>query len=336
MTLTELLNLDMTTLARMARSGFDWWVRELEGLLPKGLVRGRSLTAWHSYEHGAVLAASRAGVDTLVIPHGLCLVRTLTLPRLPPDDLAALIALDADRIMPVPADSIVIGIRTVGPAGEATGGADMVRVQVGALPISRAREIAVAARAAGVSPARIGPLDAAGEQLDFDFAPAMRKAGLLPLRPAAARFWWMVVAALVLLNIGTAVLRDQQQVERLQTLVDAQAPALTAVRRVEDRVIGNARVVQALNARRAAHQPLRLMAMVGGVLPDKAWIQRFEWDGKTLRLSGYGAPGVNVVSALKASGLFASVRASRAEAAAESAGGRPFELVLVPRKEAGT
>jgi hypothetical protein len=33
MTLSELLNSDMTTLARMARGGFDWWLRELEDLL---------------------------------------------------------------------------------------------------------------------------------------------------------------------------------------------------------------------------------------------------------------------------------------------------------------
>ncbi|GEN99029.1 hypothetical protein NSE01_08620 [Novosphingobium sediminis] len=335
MNLSELLNADMTTLARMARSGFDWWVRELEGLLPAGLVRGRNLTAWHRYEHGAVTPASRAGVDTLVIPHELCLVRTLSLPRLPLPDLAALIALDADRIMPVPADSIVIGIRTLGPADEAGAAVDMVRVQVGALPIVRAREIAEAAFAAGVSPARIGPLDAGGEQLDFDLAPAMRAAGLLPPRPAAARFWWTVVAVLLLVNIGTAVLRDQQQVSRLQALVDAQAPALNAVRRIEDRVIGNAHLVKALNAKRTEHPPLRLMAAVGSVLPDRAWIQRFEWDGKTLHLSGYAAPGVNVVSALKASGLFASVRANRAEALAETETGRPFDLVLIPRGRDG-
>lgn len=338
MNLSELLNADMTTLARMARSGFDWWVGELESMAPAGLLRGRTLTAWHRFEQGSVVPASRAGVDTLVIPHELCLVRTLNLPRLPQADLAALIALDADRIMPVPADSIVIGSRILGPveeSGGAAAAADMVRVQVGALPIARARAVAEAAREAGVAPAHVGPLDAAGERLDFDLAPAMRSAGLLPARPAVARFWWAAVAVLVLVNIGTAVLRDQQQVDRLQALVDAQAPALTAVRRIEDRVIGNARTVKALNERREAHQPLRLMATVGGALPDKAWIQRFEWDGKSLRLTGYAAPGINVVSVLKASGLFASVRASRSEAVAETETGRPFDLVLTPRRENG-
>lgn len=333
MNLSELLNSDMTTLARLARGGFDWWLHELAELLPAGVVRSSGLTAWHRYEQGAVIAASRKGVDTLVIPPELCLVRTLTLPRLPQADLAALIALDADRIMPVPAESVVIGIRTLGPAD--TSAADMVRVQVGALPIIRARAIAEAAQAAGVVPAHIGPPDAGSERLDFDLAPAMREAGLLPPRPAVARLWWAVVAVLLLANIGTAVLRDQQQVDRLQALVDTQAPALMAVRRIEDRVIGNGRIVQALNAKRTAGQPLRLMAKVGTVLPDKAWIQRFEWDGKAVHLAGYAAPGVNVVATLKASGLFASVRANRAEAEAQSETGRPFDIVLTPRGRDG-
>lgn len=329
MTPSELLSSDMTTLARLARSGFDWWVSELEGLLPAGLIKARSLVAWHRYEHGSVIAASRPGVDTVVIPRELCLVRTLTLPRMSEADIKALLALDADRIMPVQADSIVVGTRTLGP-GPAP---NTLIVHVGALPIVQARAIAHAIAEAGLTPAQVGPLDVDGERLDFDLAPALRQIGLLPHRTAVARFWWAAVAMLVLVNLGTAVLRDQQQVDRLQALVEGQAPALTAVRRIEDRLIGNARQVNTLNQRREAHQPLRLMAKVGGALPEQAWIQRFEWDGKQLRLSGYAAPGVNVVSALKTSGVFTGVRASRSEAVAETDTGRPFDLVLTASED---
>ena len=73
----------------------------------------------------------------------------------------------------------------------------------------------------------------------------------------------------------------------------------------------------------------------GGALPEKAWVQRFEWDGRTLRMTGYAAPGINVVSVLKATGLFGSVRASRSEAVAETESGRPFDVVLTPRAEGG-
>jgi len=322
--LSQLLNSDMTTLARLARGGFEWWLGELESLLPAGLIKRRSLTAWHRYEQGEVTPASARGTDTVVIPRALCLTRTLNLPRMSDADLRALIALDADRIMPVAAESIVLGIRTIGPGAAP----DTLAVQVGALPLAEARRIAEALAAAGIAPAHVGPLDADEQALDFDLAPAMRQIGLLPPRPATARFWWAAVAVLVLAMIGTAVLRDRQQVERLQALVDAQAPALTAVRRIEDRLRGNAGQVTALNQRRDAQQPLRLMAKLGGVLPPQAWVQRFEWDGKQLRLTGYAAPGVNVVSTLKASGLFTGVRASRTETASEAETGRPFDLVL--------
>ena len=339
MTLADLLNSDMTTLARYARRGFDWWVRELaellpQGLLPAGMIKRRQLAAWHRYESGEVIPASTRGADTVVIPRALCLARTLTLPRLPEADLRALITLDADRIMPVPADSIVLGIRIAGPASApdtlpgTVAVPNTVSVQVGALPLAEAHRIIDALAAAGIAPAHIGPLDAEGQQLDVDFAPALRGAGLLALRPAVARFWWIMVAVLVLATIGTAILRDHQQVERLQALVDAQAPALNVARRIEDRLQGNARQVTALDQRRAGQQPLRLMAKLGGALPPQAWVQRFEWDGRELRLSGYAAPGVNVVTALKASGAFAGVRANRAETVSETETGRPFDLVV--------
>lgn len=334
MTLAELLNSDMTTIARAARGGFDWWVRELQELLPPRLIRIRNLAAWHRFENGAIIPASHSGTDTLVIPRGLCLTRTLTLPRMSDADLRALITLDADRIMPVPADSIVLGVRTLGRNGGGTGAApDTLAVLVGALPLAAALTIAATLAEAGLSPAHVGPLDETGERLDFDLAPALRAAGLLPPRPAVARFWWAAVAVLVLATLGTAILRDQQQVDRLQALVDAQAPSLGVVRRIEDRLLGNARQVNLLSQRREAQQPLRLLAKVGGALPPQAWVQRFEWDGRQLRLSGYGAPGVNVVSTLKASGLFSGVRASRTETVAETETGRPFDLVLVARKE---
>lgn len=322
MNLSDLLNSDMTTLSRYARQGFDWWVGELSSLLPAGLLGGRELAAWHRYERGEVLVASQRGADTLVIPRDLCLVRSLTLPRMSEADARAMIALDLDRIMPVAPDSIVTGSRIAGPGAQP----DTVEVRVGALPLARAREIAAAALAAGAVPAHLGPLDETGRRLEFDLAPALRSVGLLPPRPRVARAWWIAVAILALVNIGLAVLRDQQQVDRLQALVDQQSGALTAVRRIEDRLRGNAAVIEALNRRREEHQPLRVLAAVEAALPDKAWVQRLEWNAGRLRLTGYAAQGVNVVAALKTSGRFANVRAARAEVLSENQNGKPFDL----------
>lgn len=328
MNLSELLNSDMTTLSRQARQGFDWWLREISALvpanlLPAGLGGARRLTAYHRLESGdRLIVATTAGTDTLVVPREHCLVRHLTLPAMNDADLRALVEMDADRILPLAADAVVIGIRNAGPAAQE----GMVDVIVGAAPLAWARQLATTLVEAGVEPYRIGPLDDAADRLEFDLAPAMRKAGLLPARPPVAKFWWSAVAVLALVNVGVAVLRDQQQVNRMQELVDSQSPALGAVRRIEDRLRDNARQVEAVRARRDRQQPLRTLARLGAAMPEQSWIQHLEWDGAKIRVSGYAAQGVNAVAAVKASGAFSSVRASRAEALAETVAGKPFDF----------
>ncbi len=327
MTLTELLNSDMTTLSREARRGLEWWLRELRAMLPGQLGGAREqLGAVHRLGPGdRIIAASSAShtADTLVIPGDICLERSLALPAMREADLRALVELDADRILPVAPSSLVIGVQPGGPSAAQAG---MIDVVVGALPLERAQRIAAQLAEVGLAPRRIGPLDETGERLAFDLAPAMRAAGLLPPRQRVAPFWWGAVAALVLLNIGVAVLQDQRQVNRAQELVDAQAPALNVVRRIEDRLRDNAAKVSNLAARRERQQPQRVLARLSAVMPKASWIQHFEWDGTQIRVSGYAAKGVNVIASIKASGAFARVRASRSEALAETAAGAPFDF----------
>jgi Tfp pilus assembly protein PilN len=121
-------------------------------------------------------------------------------------------------------------------------------------------------------------------------------------------------------------LSDQQQVSHLQELVDAQSTALGAVRRIEDRLRGNSASVDRLRARRAKQQPLRLLATLGNVLPQNCWVQRIEWDGVRVRIAGYCAQDAKPVAVVKASGAFTAVRASRAEALAQTASGKPFDF----------
>ena len=325
MNLTELLNADMTTLSRWSRQGFDWWIGELRSLLPARLTghAGR-LRAFHRLDkNGLVQVSSDANADTLVLPADLCFVRHLQLPPMSEADLLSLVMLDADRIMPVSADEIVVGVRRIGPSA-APG---LVDVVAGCLPLSRARSIAAAIETQALAPAHIGPLAPDDDHaLTFDLAPAMRKAGLLPQRPAVARVWWTAAAVLLLINLGIAALRGQQQVNQLQDLVTSQSTALGAVRRIEDRLRVNAASIDRLRARREKQQPRRTLAVLERVLPQTCWMQRMEWDGAKVRVAGYCNEGTNAVAAVKASGTFAFVRASRAESLAQTYSGKPFDF----------
>lgn len=325
MNLTDILNADMTTLSRWWQQGFDWWIGEIRGLVPARLLGSSGkLRAFHRLGPDAqIIAATDRSADTLIIPSDMCFVRHLRLPPMREADLLSLVTLDADRIMPISGNEIVLGARRLG-ATAADGLADVV---VGGLPLARARALGAALEAAGLAPAHIGPLaQDDGNALAFDLAAGMRQAGLLPVRPRVARFWWIAAAVLLLVNFGIAALRDQQQVNHLQELVDAQSTALGAVRRIEARLQENAASIDRLRARRTRQQPQRLLITLARVLPQGCWVQRIEWDGARVRVAGYCAPGVNPVTAVKASGAFSSVRASRAEALAQTFSGTPFDF----------
>lgn len=322
MNLSDLLQSDMTTLAGYARAGWRWWIDELTAMLPRQWVRSESLTAWHRVERDRVVVASDPSADVVIVPAEMCLVRHIVLPRMALRDLVALVDLDLDRIMPLERDTIVTGVAIAGPGPQP----DTIAVRVGAMTRKDASEIATALLAAGITVGRLGPLANDEQTLSFDLAPAMRAAGLLPPRSQARRFWWSLVAILVLANVGIAILRDRQQVDHLQALVDAQDPALMVVRRIEDRLHGNAQMVEALDARRRKHQPLRVLAALYASVPDAAWVQRMEWDGEKLRVSGFAGQGTNVVAAFKQSGAFVAVRANRAETIAVTQAGKPFDL----------
>ncbi|KUR70324.1 hypothetical protein AQZ52_15870 [Novosphingobium fuchskuhlense] len=325
MNLSELLNADMTTLARWSRQGLDWWIGELRTLIPARFAGNADrLRAFHRLEkNGAVHASGNPRADTLVLPGELCFIRHLQLPAMSEADLLSLVTLDADRILPLSAAEIVLGVRKLGPSS--TEG--LVDVVVGCLPLGRARSVAEALAEQALVPAHVGPLAEDDDQtLAFDLAPGMRKAGLLPQRPAVARAWWIAAAVLLLVNLGIATLREQQQVNHLQEMVDAQSTALGAVRRIEGRLRTNAKSIEQLRARRDHQQPERALAALTRVLPQKCWVQRIEWDGARMRVAGYCAKDVNPVAAVKASGAFAFVRASRAEALAQTFSGTPFDF----------
>lgn len=332
-----LLDADMTTLVRMTKDGARWWVDELNAMLPAWAQRERraisGLVAHYGADGNLRIEGDSVpleGADqgkaprpaTILIPETLCLIRQVALPAMRRSDMRKLVMLDLDRLMPFAIDSAYADVAPT-EAVSADGKAD---VAIAALPKAQIKAVYAAAIEAGLAPSAIGIAGAGDASLRFDFLPGLAEDGLAAQPGSGAHFWWWLLAALFALNVGALIFRDMQSVSQLATLVESQQPTANAARRLAQRIAGEEGIRGELLARREKDNALAALAFVTRVVPSGVWIQRYSWNGETLRLSGYKQGNVDVVAALRKSGGFASVRASTSDVAAESATGQPFDV----------
>ena len=331
MALADLLNADMATVGAQLRAALAWWVDELSAMVPRRL-RGEGARAkviaevtgphpGYARDGQQLAGPPRDGRVTLVLPRAQALVREVLLPRLPRADTRRLIALDLDRLTPFDASAAVFDYQ---PApGDAPPGRQRVLLAVA----TRAAATAALGRAAdlGLVPVALGIADRAGRP-SFDFLPALRE-GLVK-RPAWSnpRYWWTAAALLLLANVGFAIWRDADDIARLNDIVDAQSDAVQLAQRAKARVRAEDTRRAALVARRAAQDPLPPLAAATAALPPPAWVQRLQWDGRLLRLTGLTTDAVDPVSALRRSGAFASVRAGSSDLPAAEVRFQQFDL----------
>ena len=314
------LDTDMTTLARTLRRGIAWWLDELRDMLPRrlrelGNAPPAIVARWTGSgfilsRDGTALAATpdprRPRAVAVELPGAMVLTRDVTLPPLGRRDLARLIELDAERLMPFPPGTAVVSF-VAGGGGQ---------VAVAAMPRSDALTVLAAARQAGLAPRSLG---LAG---GFDFLPRLAAPG----GQRGQRFWWSAVGVMALLLVTTVIGLDVQRTRQLEALVTAHGDAAASARAVRLRVIGEDARRRAWLARRATHDPLALLAAATRALPEGAWVQRLDFDGTRLRLAGYKAGNIDLVAALRKVALFARVRPSNSDIAPPQAQGQPFDV----------
>lgn len=334
MTGTSILDTDMTTLARQLRSGWDWWLQELAAMVPAGwrgrLARRPALIAHFDGEaftltrRGRPVALRGEGMSAVAavvaLPADHCLVREVWLPAMNAGDRRRLIALDIDRLMPFPAgtalvDSEVVARDTV---------VHRQLIAVAALPRTAAVAAVAAAADANIEPSALS-IERPGGTTRFDFLPALL-AGTSTTGARARRFWWRVVAGLLVLNLGILIASDINRTRQLAVLVDEHGSTAQLARKLRQRVAGEEARRDALLASRMANDPLALLADVTRLLPDGVWVQRFAWDGRQLRLAGFQQGGIDVVAALRRSARFAAARPTGAEVPAQTRMGQPFDI----------
>lgn len=330
MATNSILDADMATVTGWLRSGFAWWTEELRSIMPFAFApREKAMNNYvHYREDGSLTVHGSGNVEGVLVDPALCLVRRITLPALGDADLARVVALDADRIMPIPADLLIIAARA-DPK-------DRTAVTVAGLRRDAVATMLDAVKANGLAmPHRIGLFDpAVPGRVAMDFSQACAEAGLIAPIRSVALGWWAIVAFLFALNIGLLIWRDAESVRSMEALVAAQAPAVNAARTITKRISNTQHTAQALATRRSRQNALAVMAAVTQALPERAWVQRYAWDGRVIRLSGYKREGTDVIGALRKSPYFKDVRAANADALAEVPTGQPFDLTATVRQGA--
>lgn len=334
MTLSKLLNSDVTTVGQWLRGGLAWWVSELAGMLP---ARARvwfetrpSLTAEPLDEGGyrftrngrtvmeTLGAARRPRQVTLRLPRDGVLLREAPAPAMPERDLRRMLQLDIDRLTPFRSDQVFVDV--------ALGAAGSRRAIVAAVPRERAVRALAQASAAGLDARALGVAGTSEAELALDFLPAMREAKVVPRPNLNRAVIWGAVALLALANLGVAVGRDMLQVRALRQKVEAQQAEVDQARALRRKALTEGARRADILRRRASGEPLRMLDAITGAMPDGAWVDRLAWDGKSVRMSGYRQEQIDVAAALRSAPLISNVRNSGAEILARQAAGQPFDL----------
>jgi general secretion pathway protein L len=340
------LDIDMAGLGAALRSGWDWWTDELARMVPEG---------WHARTpklSGPVAEADASGqiwfdgaalepvaddarrrLLPLLLPADAVMTARPLLPRLASRDLTRIVALDLDRLLPFPPGTAIAAARALPESGEP--GQAKVPTLVAGMPLARAAALVESARAAGIEPLSLIWQNAQDPAQTLDLLPALVASGRITPRRDTRPFWWGLVAALFIANVGVMIGRDVAATNAFAAEVAEQQATSTAARTIAARIGRETTARRTLIVERAAHDPLAVLALASGALPENAWVQRYSWTPESLRLTGYKTPGSDIQSALRRTGRFASLQTSVSDPTAESGGGQPFDITaaLAPAGE---
>lgn len=326
-TTPAILDADMATVGRWLRSGLAWWIEELAALVPgrlKHALAGKPAIdarfdgqGFRLSRRGVAITRADAGV-ALVLPAEAALVRQVELPMLGAGDTRRLLALEAERLLP-----FAPGTALIDHAIGAPGGDGRQWVAVAGLPLAAAQSAMAAATAQGLDVRQLRIADGAGARFDFlpDWPRTEAAAGNSP-----RRFWWGAVAIGLLINLAALVGRDIVSLQQTEALVASHGETAATARQLRARVVTEDAERRALLRRRAAQDPLSVLAAATRALPDSVWVQRLAWDGRTLRLAGYKQGNLDIVAALRAEPMFAAVRGTSTDVPAQSGARQPFEI----------
>jgi hypothetical protein len=334
MNFSALLNSDVSTLRVTAARAIHWWVAQLHELLPRhpdSRRKTRNIVLWDEgvlrpagKGRGGRLVPRKGSRVWLTVPATLAFRRSLNLPQMSAADLRRLIDLEAERLSPLPASESLVGVEV----HRSLSSGEQSPVDVAVLPVAIAGRAFEDARQASLAIAGFGLFDSASSKTQFDFSPALRARGLLAGANSAAAIWWCILAFLFILNVGILVVRDQQSVDRLQTIIEQQKAASSTARTLQSRAADFDSVARGLASQRRSHDVLAMLTIVSQDLPQGAWVQRFNYGARTARLVGYKGKDVDVAAAFRKDQRIASIRSNTSQFVSDTPAGQPFDITI--------
>lgn len=348
MTPKDILNADMATLGGWIKSGWYWWLAELQAMVPdkwRGLLTRQSrVIARHSpngtyefFKNGRLLDALPVRQHQpviLALNPSQILIRTLSLPKLSAKDLRALVALDMDRLTPFSADEVLFDIKLVENKYDARKQTLLLAI----VPKATATAALEHARASGLSPQSLKVSDKnPGDVLPFDFLRHSNgkngsKNGITP-----RQFWWATATILCVSNIGFAILRDINETSTLQAQVELQSQAARTAQMLQRRVMNEHQRRLAILQQQSDNNILQLLDSLSQRLPTDAWVQRLSLKDGRIRLIGFAKNNIDVMAILRRSPALSNVQSTSADVPTElSEGQQPFDISATLRKTGDT
>jgi general secretion pathway protein L len=306
----DLLNMDMEQAAQLLLRGWQWWSGELIAMLPPqwrervtrrshnvAELRGGALV-FRDEQSGQFLQAKPRGAIKALMPADQVLVREMDLPLLPMSDVKRMIALDIDRLTPFQPEQVLFDAQVV--ARDPEGGRQQVALGV-------ALRAAVAAfienmRVHNLEPAAVGVATRRGASShDFDFLAAMREANGGDAAQRRSVYWWIGAAVLLLINLVLLTYRDSNSLDQLRQTVEMQQGPVGVALRTREKVDREDARRAALLQSKAQSAPLPVLDAVTKAMPQDAWVRRFEWNGRTVHVSGARKTSTDIIARLEAS-----------------------------------
>lgn len=340
MNVKDILNADHEALLQWAVNGWRWWIGELMELVPPAwrerlLQRNATVAdvtdnhiAYRDEKTGAVLAEKPRGRIKVLLPNDQVLTRELDLPVLPVSDMKRMLALDLDRLTPFRPDQVLFDAEIVSRDPDA----GRQQVLLGVITREGAVAAMERARAFGVEPAGLG-IAGNGHRSNLDFLPALRDITGGNAARKRAVYWWAAAAVLLALNLFYFSWRDSNEVDQLRSAVEAQQAPVNVAMHLRDKVEKEAAHRVDLIRQQAKASPLKVIDALSTALPQGAWAEHFEWNGKTVQIRGFEKDTPNLLARLEASPILHNARSLTPNPGAVRQSSASFDLAADRRAE---